>query len=181
MGDICIRNAKNAVVGLIDLCQYIGLTKNMRMVEIGSYVGDSTKVFAERFEKVFAIDPWRNGYDDSDAASYQFDMAKVELQFDTLCSEYKNIEKMKCRSDQGYYLLNVNYPGKVFDFVYIDGLHSYEGVKHDIHIWKWKIKEGGFIGGHDYSMKKFPGVVQAVNEYKMPDMTFSDTSWIIKL
>ena len=34
------------------------------IVEIGSYVGDSTMIFAKRFFNVISIDPFVNGYDD---------------------------------------------------------------------------------------------------------------------
>ena len=48
------------------------------------------------------------------------------------------------------------------DFVFVDGDHSYEGVKEDIDIWLPKIKTGGYICGHDYDSR--PGVRQAVDE-----------------
>lgn len=36
------------------------------------------------------------------------------------------------------------------DFVFIDAEHTYADVLVDINSWFPKIKEGGFIGGHDY-------------------------------
>lgn len=50
------------------------------------------------------------------------------------------------------------------DFVFVDADHSYEAVQEDIALWKPKVKAGGWLGGHDYHTRKFPGVVQAVNE-----------------
>lgn len=50
------------------------------------------------------------------------------------------------------------------DFVFIDADHGYEAVKEDIALWKPKVRAGGWLGGHDYHARKFPGVVQAVNE-----------------
>lgn len=52
-----------------------------------------------------------------------------------------------------------------FDFIYIDGDHSYSGVKADILSWRPKMKLDGIFGGHDYNME---GVKQAVNEL-IPD------------
>jgi len=49
-----------------------------------------------------------------------------------------------------------------FDFVFIDGDHSYSGVCKDINAWLPKVKYGGIIGGHDYFNAN--GVKQAVNE-----------------
>lgn len=50
------------------------------------------------------------------------------------------------------------------DFVFIDADHGYEAVKDDIHCWAPKVRPGGWVGGHDYHERKFPGVVRAVDE-----------------
>lgn len=54
------------------------------------------------------------------------------------------------------------------DLVFIDADHSYEGVKADIAAWLPKVKEGGWIGGHDYRNPdprfRF-GVDRAVDEW----------------
>lgn len=36
------------------------------------------------------------------------------------------------------------------DFVYIDANHAYDYVKQDIEVWYPKVKEGGYLLGHDY-------------------------------
>lgn len=46
------------------------------------------------------------------------------------------------------------------DFVFIDADHSFEAVCADIKAWLPKVRQGGFITGHDYDMD---GVRQAVN------------------
>jgi hypothetical protein len=58
------------------------------------------------------------------------------------------------------------------DVIYIDGDHSYEGVKADLANAFPKIKKGGWIMGHDYemNMKKAKhvynfGVKRAVDEF----------------
>jgi hypothetical protein len=48
-----------------------------------------------------------------------------------------------------------------FDFVYIDGDHSYEGCLHDIQNWRPKIRSGGILAGHDYGCR---GVGRALKE-----------------
>lgn len=54
------------------------------------------------------------------------------------------------------------------DLVFIDGDHSYPGVKGDLTAWFPKVKDGGWIGGHDYGNRKNKkglwGVNQAVDE-----------------
>lgn len=69
------------------------------------------------------------------------------------------------------------------DFVFIDADHSYEGVKADIKIWDPKVKEGGYVIGHDYDYPKWWGkqVKQAVDEiYGEKVMTAPDHLWYIK-
>jgi hypothetical protein len=55
----------------------------------------------------------------------------------------------------------------IFDFVFIDADHSYEGCKADIEAWLPKVKKGGWICGHDYDNPHFPafGVTRAVQEF----------------
>lgn len=36
------------------------------------------------------------------------------------------------------------------DWIYIDGDHSYKGVKEDMNGWFSKVRKGGIISGHDY-------------------------------
>jgi predicted O-methyltransferase YrrM len=52
------------------------------------------------------------------------------------------------------------------DFVFIDGDHTYEACKRDIIAWLPKVKDGGWITGHDYH--EFPGVKKAVDESLSP-------------
>lgn len=57
-----------------------------------------------------------------------------------------------------------SFPEHNFDFVFIDASHDYYSVKADIIAWLPKIKNGGWICGHDYGVENFPGVKQAVDE-----------------
>lgn len=50
------------------------------------------------------------------------------------------------------------------DLVFLDGDHSYDGVKADLLAWAPKLKRGGILSGHDYN-SDFPEVVQAVREF----------------
>lgn len=53
-----------------------------------------------------------------------------------------------------------------FDFVFIDGDHSYEVVSYDIEMYSQLVKPGGWVIGHDYYEDgvTHPGVKRAVDE-----------------
>jgi len=54
---------------------------------------------------------------------------------------------------------------KAFDFVYIDGDHSYDAVGLDLVLWHRRVKDGGILAGHDYVETKKHGVKRAVDDY----------------
>lgn len=43
------------------------------------------------------------------------------------------------------------YEDASIDFIFIDGDHSYEGVKRDINAWLPKMKPNSILSGHDYA------------------------------
>jgi len=56
---------------------------------------------------------------------------------------------------------------KTLDFVFIDADHSYNAVRLDIDVWLPKVKVGGILAGHDYSLSadwSRKGVIKAVTE-----------------
>lgn len=46
---------------------------------------------------------------------------------------------------------------KGVDFVYLDGDHSYEGIKEDVAMWWPNIRAGGILAGHDFICPGPPG------------------------
>ena len=45
--------------------------------------------------------------------------------------------------------------GDLLDFLFIDGDHTYEGVKQDYEMYKHLVKPGGWIGFHDIKDTEF--------------------------
>jgi len=58
-------------------------------------------------------------------------------------------------------------PDEFFDFIYIDGDHTYEGVNKDLANTFLKIKKGGILSGDDYGVFEHInfGVRKAVDEF----------------
>lgn len=68
------------------------------------------------------------------------------------------------------------------DFVFLDGDHSYEGLKQDIELWLPKVKPGGYLCGHDYTPAgKRPGITKAVHELFGKVRRGDDTTWFVKV
>lgn len=63
------------------------------------------------------------------------------------------------------------------DFVFIDARHNYRSVKEDIQTWRPKVKAGGWVGGHDYNVDRYPGCVTAVHEEFSNVLTDVDWTW----
>jgi predicted O-methyltransferase YrrM len=166
--------------GLVDLIDFISAEKDvstLRMIEIGSYVGESTTIFANRIGQVLCIDPFENDYDPNDAACHHADFSDVYEAFRSNTKLFTNINLIRKRSDDAIDDLK----GQMFDLVYIDGMHTYEQVKKDIENYKQFIKPDGYICGHDFS-HNWPDVIKAVYEsVGAPDKTFQDTSWLKKV
>jgi hypothetical protein len=62
------------------------------------------------------------------------------------------------------------FPAGKFDWIYIDGDHSLEGVERDLHAADYALKRGGFLVCNDYTNWCSPsvapyGVARAVNEF----------------
>lgn len=146
------------------------------IVELGSYMGESSLIFAEEFPngKIYCVDSWEGGFDNADTCSGD-DYNEVEHQFNLRTSSVNNITKIKGLSTS---------VGFECDLVYIDACHKYECVKEDIQ--HWLPLTGKVISGHDYYLdlnfiKVHPhikGVRLAVDEMLgTPDTVFNDGSW----
>jgi len=158
---------QNGLKGLYDLIQE-HVTKSTKMVEVGSFSGISSELFALHCKEITCVDRWSE-YNEIDNAK----LVEGEKSFDDLIIKYNNIKKMKSSSEEAA----ATFKNGSLDFVYIDAAHDYENVKKDILCWLPKVKAGGHIAGHDIVI---PGVSQAVNEifgnrYKQ----YEDTSWLI--
>lgn len=165
-----IRMRKDINDGLLNLIEV--LPKDIVMAEVDCYAGESTKLFmtSNKIKKMYAIDPWKNGYDNDDLAS-RSDMQLVEKTFDDNIRGY-DVVKLKMEFSKSIEKL------PLLDAIYIDGDHRYEVVLNDIKLAINIVKKKGIISGHDY--RKNNPIVKAVNEiFIRPIFIFPDSSWLV--
>lgn len=163
--------------GLADLVAATGAS-GLRVVEVGSYAGESADVFASlpQVALVWCVDPWKAGYDDGDVASSS-DFAEVEAAFDKVAARHPG----KVRKFKGTLRdFRAVHPDARPDLVYIDAEHTYDAVARDIaDAVAWRPR---FVAGHDYNPRDWPGVARAVDEaFGRQDRVFLDTSWLVRI
>lgn len=141
-------------------------------VEIGVTFGGHSEAILSltKIEKLYGVDPYKNfdDYDDPmNLPQSEFDVL-YEFTKNRLASFGKRFEIIRDVSSSA-----VTRVSSTVDFVYIDALHTYEGVRDDLINWFPKVRAGGVIGGHDYDHPNFPGVKKAIDEF------FSRFDWEI--
>lgn len=149
--------------------------KGSNMIEIGSYMGESTMLFAssQLFNKIYAIDPYIG--DEPFNSLSEITWKDVKEQFNINTRFFNNIELIQ---EYSQYAVS-KFEDKSIDFIYIDANHTYESVKNDLQLYLPKLKSNSVIAGHDYCDIKWPGVIKAVNEVLgKPNKVYQDSSWI---
>ena len=175
-----ITRVNRLMYGMFNLTTELGSAlediENTVMVEIGSYKGESTLMFASSFafDTIYSIDPLVGMSDN------------IQEEFNQNTKLFKGngtgIGDIKVEHIKEYSFDAVErFKDESLDFVYIDGNHSFDNVARDILLYLPKIKKTGFIGGHDYS-PEHPGVREAIRYCGLEEgLFFADTSWLYKL
>lgn len=179
-----IYNMRPSYDGLHDLISDISKeynTKQYSLIEIGAYSGQSTVYFSKYFHTVITIDPFINDYDIKDPTCKYAKLTEVYNTFQANIAKENNIIHIRETSDSAILNINkylINKPPVLL--IYIDGLHTYDQVKKDIMNYSPLVVSNGYICGHDYHKNAWPEVCKAIDDYKIPDKIFTDTSWLIK-
>lgn len=166
--------------GILDLLIYLrnSIPTNSKMIEIGSYMGESTMLFCSThlFQEVNVIEPHKGHEHFNHIAGITWDDVIQEFNHNT--NKFSDIIKLH----KGYsYEFSDNFNDNEYDFIYIDGSHFKEDVERDLRLYLPKLRKGGFISGHDYH-EVWPGLVDAVNNIVgTPDVIFEDSSWIKRI
>ncbi len=123
-------------------------------------------------KKLHLIDPW-----DFQTGAYTDDInnvsqAEQQARYENVVKTFENEIAAGRVTVHRDYSANVvdSFEDETFDWVYVDALHTYEGVKADLRAFDSKVKADGFILGDDYTnhisaQSMNFGVIEAVNEF----------------
>lgn len=144
------------------LAQLIEQHKCKKGVELGVFAGQTYFYLLERFPDLTltGIDIFEHGKVDNDQGARSYRQFPLHKYFEQI------MERKEAFGDRAVLIRgdtadSVRLVKNKVDFVFIDGDHTYEGVKRDIEAWLPKIKKRGFIAGHDIDMSS---VKKAVTE-----------------
>ena len=145
------------------------------MVEIGVAEGEFSQKILDivRPKRLHLVDPWIH----QDGPDYEADPNNVPS--DEHDARFQAVQaRFAGAIEAGGVVLHRTFSveaAKTFadgslDWIYIDAMHTFEAVKADLEAYAAKVKEGGFILGHDYTNLPFYqdmgfGVVEAVNDF----------------
>ena len=139
--------------------------------EIGVASGKHAKQILNflNIKQLVLVDPWKVYSDDWQADNTspkgldKFDDTFHENNYKKTVKKFSNNPKVKIIRDYSVNAAKM-FDDKYFDFVYLDGDHSYEGVKKDLDSWYPKLKKFGVMCGDDYGNMHLP-VIEAVSEF----------------
>lgn len=160
-------------------------TKPDSIAEIGVAFGFHAKSILDALPtiKYFGIDPYKAGYDDADIFSSgigeMFGEPDPQKGMDRLAiAVAKSLEPFGERArlirEEGKKAASL-FSDAYFDLIFVDGDHTYDGVRADIEAWWPKLKPGAVMCGDDYSKARF-GVKKAVDDFawnKKLNLTFA--------
>jgi len=147
---------------------------NIIGVEVGVWAGKlSERLLHDRpFLKLYMVDRWRpplpgdsylaSGSDIATRPQVAYDAALAETHKRVAFAGKRAVIKIESSLIAAWHFGKKN---KRFDFVFIDGDHSYDGVTRDLYAWWPLVKTGGFISGHDIDHPKQGEVRRAVDEF----------------
>lgn len=133
------------------------------VIELGSFEGRSTGVFALAGRHVHAVDAW--SLDVSDLSAY----GQGKISPDDAFNRFRdNLRKMHIEHCVSIHRGLTHHIGQEWReqgaILFVDAGHTYEDVKGDLRIWTPHLHPRGFLIMHDVLGEGFDGVTRAARE-----------------
>ena len=128
-------------------------------VEIGCDEGITSEFLVKNLPQLFlhSIDPY-DEYIDWNGSTVR---SRNDVYINTInkMTKYDNFKLHKISSDYAF----SEFEDDSLDFIFIDGIHTYDQVLKDCKNYYSKVKSSGIFAGHDFNM--IPNVRQAVIDF----------------
>lgn len=148
----------------LGLTKYINrLGDNVVGLEIGTSCGESTyNILANclNISKLYTIDPYTEFEDWIGTITQETLDKQREIAQNNLAEFDNRVEMIRATSKDAFEQLK----GIEFDFIFVDGDHSFQGVLDDCRLYYPLLKKRGLFCGHDYG--HLQEVTNAVNQFK---------------
>ena len=131
------------------------------VIELGSWIGKSTRFLVDRCELVIAVDHWLGS--DEHQEKYADVLPSLFDQFLSNCARHRDkIVPLRMASDEAAKL-----PLPEADLIYIDACHDEAQVKADIEHYFGFLSERGVLCGDDYQLScaRGQGIARAVHAF----------------
>jgi len=126
--------------------------KPLISAEIGVFKGEYSEQILHYMPQtdIVLVDVWKHQKesvyrDSSNLTDYKFKKVKEECR-----KRLKKFNTGQIFVQKDSVQASKLYADDTFDFIYIDGNHSYEATKADLEAWYPKLRRGGYFAGHDY-------------------------------
>lgn len=151
--------------------------------EIGVWKGDfSTQILKHNPSELHLIDPWV--HQDYKKMWYSIKQEEMDKIHNAVHKKFKNDSRVKIHRK---FSTDVKFPVAYFDWVYIDGNHTYPMVLKDLEFYLPLVKPGGFLCGDDYGWTSVdcrrgpkPAVDQFVKTHKL-NLEIHNTQFVISI
>ena len=140
--------------------------KELRIVEVGSWVGESAIAMHAGLGPaggtIYCVDTWEGT--PTDATGYWADIYSPDKVFQMFLENIGDLIDTRVRVIKGESLqVAQDMEPQDLDMVFLDAGHDYDSVREDIEAWLPHVAPDGILCGHDFT-ESFPGVMRTVKE-----------------
>jgi hypothetical protein len=130
-------------------------SKGGTILEIGVFKGDFFDYMVNNcsYDSMEGVDIFEGSHCSGDHNGNNMHTANLDEEYISLKYRYKDKDNINLYKGRSVEYLSKQEDNK-YDIIYIDADHSYQAVKKDLIASYPKIKDKGFIMGHDYEINK---------------------------
>jgi hypothetical protein len=120
------------------------------VLEIGVFTGDFAAFLTSLHPaELHLVDPWFGNLCSGNADGNNIRCIPGDEAYMTVCNRFRDDASVRIHRAWSPAALE-QFADHTFDVAYLDGDHTFEGSYNDLNAVRPKIKDGGFICGHDF-------------------------------